>query len=171
MKNKNGFTYIEFILYIAIVVILLNALVPFAWTIINNSARSATQEEVSSAGRYVSERIKYEIRNAQDLNAGASSFGVNLGTLSLAETISGNNPTIIAVSGGKVTIKKGAAAAVNINSTDTTVTNLVFTNNTSADISTKNISYTLTIQSSYAGAREDYIETITINSAGEIRSN
>ncbi|MBI3486297.1 hypothetical protein HY025_05170 [Candidatus Daviesbacteria bacterium] len=169
--NSKGFTYIEAILYIAIVTLMMNALVSFAWNIINNNARSSTQQEISSQGRYVSERILYEIRNASDLNAGTSTFGTNPGTLSLAETVSANNPTIITVTSGKATIKLGAATAVNLNSNDTTVTNLVFTNNTSADNKTKNISFTLTLQSNTTSNRADYIGSITIQSTGEIRSN
>ena len=113
VNRNSGFTYIEMILYISIVVIMMNALVPFAWNVIGTGAKSATQQEVSSAARYVSERISFEIRNASDINTGASTFGSSPGTLSLAHSISAQNPTLITLTSGKVTIKQGTGIVTN----------------------------------------------------------
>ncbi len=67
--NNKGFTFIELILYVAIVAIMMTALIPFAWNAIEGGVKSATEQEVFSQARYVSERIKYEVRNASSINS------------------------------------------------------------------------------------------------------
>lgn len=174
MKQK-GFTFIELLLYIAILSIILTSLVTFAWNAIDNSGKSTTQQEIASNARFVSERLLYEIRKAVDINTATSNFGINLATdqtkqLSLKENAP-NDPTLINVVSGKIQIKQGAAAAVALNSTDTTVTDLTFTNNSSGDGKTKNITYTLTIISNFNQSRQEFQGTISLRASGELRNN
>lgn len=165
MHNQKGFTLIELILYMAIVAFILGSLVTFAWNIIGTQAKSATEQEVFSSARYVSERIKYEIRDASGINS------VTPTSISLANSVVSKNPTVIDLSGGKVRIKYGASGVVNLNSTDTNVSSLVFTNYTSGDNKTKNIQFTFTLQSNYSTSRQEYIETTSIRGDAEVRSN
>lgn len=171
----NGFTYIELLLYMAIFSLMIGTLIPFAWGIITNGAKSTTQQEISSNARYASERIKYEMRNALDVNTATSNFGINLATdatkqLSL-KADGASDPTIINVLNGKIQIKKGTAAPVPLTSNDITVTDLTFTNNTSTDLKTKNISFILTLQSGFNGAGQEYKGTISLRSSAEVRTN
>ena len=104
----------------------------------------------------------------------SSDFDLNLATnpgkkLSLAQTAP-NDPTIIDVSGGKARITQGAGSALNLNSTETTVTNLTFTNYTSGDGKTENVALALTVNSSLVGSHE-YTESVTVRSTAEVRSN
>ncbi len=165
LKSSKGFTFIELILYMAIMTFIISSLVPFAWNIIGTGAKSATQQEVFSSARYVSERIKYEIRDASGINSVAAT------SISLSNSNAAKNPTIIDLSGGKIRVKYGASSAVNINSTDTTVSSLAFTNYTSGDNKTKNIQFTFTLQSNYSTTRQEYIETTSIRGDAEVRSN
>lgn len=168
--KKSGFTFLELIIYIAIVTVVLSSLVKFAWNIVGNSVKSNTEQEVYAAARYISERIKYEIRNANGINTGSSTFGISPGVLSLVQTAP-NDPTIIDLSAGNVRIKLGAAAAVNLNPATTTVTSLIFTNYSSGDSKTKHIGFTMTIQSNYGSVRQEYTDTVTYQSSAEVRSN
>lgn len=175
MIKENGFTFIEVILYVAIVAIVVSTLVPFAWNVIQSGVKSTTEQEVYSAGRFVSERLKLEIRNALDINTPDSNFDVNLGSnpllkLSLRATAP-DDPTLISVSSGKIVIKQGVNPAVELNSTDTQVTNLTFTNYSSADNKTKNIDFILTLVANYPGGGQEYQETVTLRSGAEIRNN
>lgn len=167
LKKQKGFTYVEFILYIAIVVIVLSALIPFAWNVIGGGVKSTTQQEVFSNAQYISERLKYEIRNASGIN----SLSPTLVSLSIAT--SSANPTVIWLSGGDMYITQGTASAVLLNSQNTTVTNLAFTNFTSSDNRTKNIQFTFTIAAKYpgAGSRQEYNESTTIEADAELRNN
>jgi type II secretory pathway pseudopilin PulG len=166
MKNlQAGFTYIEAILYISIVSIMLTSLIPFAWNIVEGGAQSAVQQEVSSNARYISERIKYEIRNASAINSLSTS------SISLANSNAALNPTIITYTSPNVTIKQGVGATANLNSNDVTISSFTFTNNTSGDNKTKNISYVFVIRQAYSGSRADFKFTTSIQSSAEIRSN
>jgi uncharacterized protein YpuA (DUF1002 family) len=160
-----GFTFIELIIYISIVVVMISALTPFAWTMVQGGAKAAVQQEVYTQARFVSERIKQEIRNATGVNS------VSATSISLAVSDAAKNPTIIDLSGGKVRIKLGTAATVDLNSADTTISALTFTNYTSADNLTKHIGFTFTISDNLPSTRQEYQETINIRSSAELRSN
>lgn len=175
MRRTPAFTLIELILYVAILAIVLGGLTQLAWTVVGAGNKSATQEEISAQARYVSARITSEIRNANGINTGSSTFDTNLALapaaqLSLAATAP-NDPTLISVAAGKVRLKQGAAAAINLNSDRTTVQDLTFSNYTSLDNKTKNITYTLTLSTTSGSGRYEYSETISLRGDAEIRSN
>lgn len=164
---RKGFTFIELIIYVAIVSIVMTALIPFAWNVIEGGTKSATQQEVFANARFISEKIRYEIRNSIGINS------VSASSISLVTSIAGTNPTIIDLSGGNVRIKQGAGSTISLNSTDTRISSLIFTNYTSGDNKTKHIGFTLTVNANYtgAGARQEYNESTTIESSAEVRSN
>jgi len=164
-KTKIGFTFVELLLYISVVSIMISSLVLFALTIINNGAKSSTHQEVFSQARYISERFKYEIRNATGINS------VSSNSISLATSDSVTNPTVIDVLSGNIRLKQGAAAEVNLNSSSTTISNLIFVNYSSADNMTKHIQFRFTVNDNYASTRQEYISSITIESSAELRSN
>lgn len=166
MKKNNGFTLIELILYIAIISIVMSALIPFAWNVIEGSAKSSVEQEVSSQARYVSERIKYEIRNAQDINS------ISAISISLKEANPSVDPTVIDLSGGKIRVTQGTGSSVNLNSDATSVTSLTFTDYRSADSKAKNIQFSITFDDNYTGTRQEYnAPAITVQSSAELRSN
>ncbi len=166
-KLEMGFTFIELILYIAVVSIMLTALVPFAMNVIGGGVKSTSEQEVFSQARYVSERIKYEIRNATAINSVAAN------SISLAVSVPANNPTVIDLSGGKIRIKLGSAAAINLNSNDTKINSLTFTNYTDTVTNkTKHIQFSFVIDDNFGSARQEYdVPTMTIEGSAELRSN
>lgn len=161
-----GFTLIEAILYVAIVSLVLTALIPFGWTVIETGSQSAVEQEVSGNARYISERILYEIRNSLGINNVSSTQIVLCETSGACAT----SPTTITYSTPNVTIQNKGASAVNLNSNDTTISSLTFTNNTSGT-STKNISFVFTAKQKYTGARYDFSYSTTVQSSAEVRSN
>lgn len=165
MHDKNGFTFIELILYIALVTIVLSAVVPFAWNSVETGVKSAVQQEVNANARYISERLLYEIRNASGINS------VSATSLSLSTSSAGTNPTIIDLSGGNIRIKQGSGSPININTANSVITNLAFVNLSSGDLKSKNVQFTITIAASFAVARQEYQDSVVIESAAEVRSN
>lgn len=164
--SAKGFTLIELILYVAIITIVMSALIPFAWSVIEGSAKSSVEQELSSQARYVSERIKYEIRNAKDINS------VSATSISLKETTAAYDPTVVDLSGGKVRVTQGTGLPVNLNSNNTSVTSLAFTDYRSADKKTKHIQFVFTIDDNYTGSRQEYnAPAQTLESSAELRSN
>lgn len=173
-NTARGFTYIDLILYIAIVSLMLTTLVPFAWNIIEGGSKSSTQEELSSTARYVSERLLYEIRNAKGIDVSNTTFGQNIANsgkfalLNFAPT----NTTSLTISSGILQITQGTNQPVSLNSTNTKITNLVFTNFSSADgITTQHVFFTLTIQAAYPSGRQEFQGSETIQANAEIRSH
>jgi prepilin-type N-terminal cleavage/methylation domain-containing protein len=164
---QKGFTFIELIIYVAIVSVMISSLIGFAWNIILGGAKSATQQEVSANARYISERIKYEIRNSFGINSLSSTQIVLCETSGSCAT----NPTTISFTSPNIAIQKNGAAAVNLNSSDISVTSLAFTNNTSSDNKTENISFTFSVTSAYTGNRQEYQYTVNLRSSAEVRSN
>lgn len=165
-KSSAGFTLIELILYIAILTIVLSALVPFAWNAVETGVKSAVQQEVNSNARYVSERIKYEIRNANNIN----SVNVPLGTIDL--NTSTNTTTVIDLLGGNVRIRYGALGTpVNLNSANTSINSLTFTNYTSGDLKTKHIQFAITVAAKFGPVRQEYQDSVVVESSAEVRSN
>jgi type II secretory pathway pseudopilin PulG len=175
LSKQKGFTYIELILYLGLVAFVLSSLINFGWNVILTGAKSATEQEVFSTLRFASEKIKSEIRNAAGLNLAESNFEVNLAgdssyKLSLAKEAP-NDPTIIDVFDGKVRLTQGASLPVDLNSARTRVTDLTFTNYSSADGKAKNIGFVLTVVSASPETRQEYQKTATLRSAVELRSN
>lgn len=163
--GERGFTFIELILYISIVTIMLSAIIPFAWNVIGSGTKSSAEQEVFSQARYVSERIKYEIRRASGITSVAAT------SISLTN-FSPDTTTVIDLSAGKVRINKNGTGVVNLNSDDTNVTSLVFTDYTSVDNKTKHIQFTFTIDDAYGSSRQEYnVPAVTIESSAEVRSN
>lgn len=167
MLKPRGFTLIELILYVSVVTIIVTALVPFAWNIIGSGTKSAVQQEVYSQARFVSERIKFEIRNANDINS-VTDTSIDLNTDLDAKTV-------IDWSAGKIRISYGVSGnppAVPLHSADTRVTTIKFTDNSSVDRKSKNISFSLTMDDNFTGVRQEYkVAPIRITGSAEVRSN
>jgi len=164
LKSEIGFTFIELILYVAIVTIILSAIVPFAWSAIETGVKSAVQQEVNANARYISELIKYEIRRASGITT-VTSTSISLTNFSPDTT------TVIDLSGGNIRINRNGTGAVNLNSANTVINSLTFTNYTSGDNKTKHIQFTINIAASFAAARQEYQDSVVVESSSEVRSN
>ncbi len=173
MRTSRGFTLIETILYLALVMIMLGAILPLSLQILNSGAKSGTSQEVSSSARYTSERIEYEIRNASSVNVGSSSFGVNLAAsstamLSLIGSTSSVNPTKFSVVSGTLQITQGTSSAIGLNPTTTKVTSLIFSNYSTGSFN--NIGFVMVLNGASTSTRTEYQATTTIAASAETRS-
>lgn len=167
-RNTQGFTLVELILYIAISSIFMLASVSFAWDVIYGRVKSYTQQEVNQNMRFTTKRITYEIRNAAGINS------VTANSISLSNTDSARNPTVISVSSGRVRIGYGSTgncpttSPCFLTSNGVSVTNLSFTN-LSQGTTTENIQFTISMQST--GDRSEFQESQTYVGSAELRSN
>lgn len=106
MSNiKKGFTFLEMILYVAIVSFFVGGVVIYAWNIILGDVKSSVIREVDDNLRIVSSKLSYEIRNAQSvtLNSGSSI------TLTLDDA--SRNPTLIDLDNGRIRFGFGSSGA------------------------------------------------------------
>lgn len=165
MKKRQGFTLIELILYVAVVTIMLSALIPLSGNIMSLGTKSTTAQELSANARYVSERIKYEIRHASGITPPVLTNSISLTNFSPDTT------TVIDLSGNKIRINKNGAGPINLNSDDTTITSLNFTDYSSVDSKTKHIQFVFTITDNLSSARQEYINSVNIEGSAELRTN
>jgi type II secretory pathway pseudopilin PulG len=170
--QKKGFSLLETILYLALIVIMLGALVPVMLQIVDAGAKSSLDQEVDSVARYASERIIYEIRNAQNLNVASSSFGTNFAAsstalLSLAESSTAVNPTTFSVASGTLYVAQGTSTPVSLTPSSTSVSSLIFTNNSTSTFN--NVSFVLVLIDSSPSVREEFQATTTIEGTAELR--
>lgn len=162
--NK-GFTFIELILYVTLIMLVFGSLTSVGIITAQAGQKSSVVQEVGATGRYISERIKKEIREARGINSVAST-SISLQTFDLTK-----DPTVIDLSAGNVRIKQGAGSAIAINPTNATITGLTFTNQTSANQKTKNIRFLFAVQSATTSASQLYINSMTVQGDAEVRSN
>lgn len=151
--NK-GFTFIELLLYIAIVGTIFSSLVPFAWNVIGGGVKSSVDQEVGANARFIMEKIKSEIRNANNISITPTSLSITEQDMST---------TVIDLNEGNIRLD-----AVNLNSADTRVTDLVFTDFSNA--STKQVQIRFTMIASTGQGRQEYVQTVTLESSAEVRS-
>lgn len=107
-STQKGFTLIEFLIYFAILGIVLTAITSFMFDIIQTRSRVALSAEVQQNMRFSMQRILRSVRTSESLNVGASSFGDSDGILSLKMSDPLLDPTVYDISGGVLRITEGA---------------------------------------------------------------
>lgn len=130
-KNLRGTSFIELILYIAIMGIMIASIGSF---IVSNKKMGDNHKaitEVELQGAEVIRIILQSIRNSQSVNYPA--IGMNGASLSLSVGVLTKNPTVFDLSGGKVRIKEGSDSTIDLNSSQVEITNLSFKNMTATN--------------------------------------
>lgn len=168
IRKINGFTFIELILYIALISIFIGGAIQFAWNVIYSRIKSTTQQHVSQNIRFATKRLLFEIRNASGISS------VTPSALTLTNSDTARSPTTFALTSGRLMIGQGSSGSCpttspcTLTTNDVTVTNLTFTNLSSGSASL-NVNVSLTITAS--GSHAEYQETQSATGSGEIRSN
>lgn len=176
INTKSAFTLIEIVLYMALLAILLATFAPFMVQLIKGGEKASSGQDIYSTARYISERIKFEIRNSNGVYVASSTFNANLATTTNAVFSimddAPNNPTYFSVasSSGTLFITQGLTGAIALNSSSTKISNLTFMNYTSGDNKTKNFGFILTVENS-EGKGQEYVAATTIDGSAEVRSN
>lgn len=171
-KRPAGFTLIEILLYVAIIIIIITGLVTFMWSVLYSSIKSEAQREVNYNLRLVAERISYEIRNADGLNY------LNSTDVCLSSADPTYNPVQIYRIGATVFIAWGGGSTDCTGMTNTEkltgnlvqVTDLVFVDNSAPGGESTNISFNLAIDASDGSTREDFQYSAEYSSSVEMRT-
>lgn len=171
-KNNQGFTFIEIIVYIALVTIFVSGAIQFGWNIIYARVKSNFYSEVTQNLRLASKRTLFEIRNASGINAVAPT------SICLSNSDATRNPTRIYLASGVLRIGWGGGSAVCASLTNdvaltsnlVTVSSLTFTNLTSGSLS-KNIKFSIAVDATNPSGRQEFDRSQTFESAAEVRSN
>ena len=127
MTIRRGFSIIETILYVAILIMIMGTMVIFLVNVVRRESKVTMVLEVNQNARFAIEKINSIIRNSKDATVPTDGGGSG-STLSLTMPNAAVSPTVFTVTNGVLTMQQGAAAAVPITSSAVKVSNLTFTN-------------------------------------------
>ena len=123
---EKGFTLIEFIIYIGIVVVFLLGAINFGLEIIYGNIKAQAIREVQQNARFAMEKMARIIEEASAINSPVPGNLTN--SLSLEMKNPSLNPTIFNVSDNKLRITQGTKGSYELTGDRVIVTNLQFTN-------------------------------------------
>ena len=122
-----GFTLVEFLLYLGILIIVLVLTSGFLWNIIFGNIKASVHQAVQQSGSFALMKITQEVKKALVINnplPGATST-----SLSLAMASSTLDPTIFNLAGGKIRVSSGLPVDYqDLTPYQVVVTDLRFTN-------------------------------------------
>ena len=128
MLNQKGVSFVETILYIAIISLVMTAF--FNFSLSNNTVYTKTYmaEDVHSNLRYALSVMSKRIRAANSVNTAQSNLGGDPGTLSLAMSDSLYNPTIFNLNhdDGALYLTEGLGYPVALTTQDIYISKLIF---------------------------------------------
>ncbi len=111
---KAGFTLVELILYVGILVILLGASVLSALSAANTRVKALARHEVNYSTQFAQDVLSHTIRRAQSIDSGASTFDNASSVLVLIMDDPLESPTTFELTTGQLTVTRGAGAAIPI---------------------------------------------------------
>ncbi|MEA3249762.1 MAG: hypothetical protein U9Q03_05420 [Patescibacteria group bacterium] len=160
MKER-GTTLLELIIYIGIIGVVITAATLIALEFVTAKAKSSAVSDTREAARFALERMAYEIRAADGVDFGSSSFGTDPGTLYLETSNPSTDPTVFSVSSGQLNVTWGVGSAVPLTPSFLNVDSFIV-ENVAAPARSRNIRITLTVGSIETGAEESYSADVTM---------
>lgn len=173
MKLKNGFTLIEFIVYIAIFALMTLFLFEFLFGILSNQARGIAREAVINNANKAVSAINFEIRHAIRIYDSTSDFASTNGQLGLVTTLSLGSEEVETYldiyinSSQQLCIKRELSGVNCFTSLDVKVTSLDFRKALLADGTESGVQTIITIE--YDTANIDTKAPFTLQSFSRLR--
>jgi len=143
-STQKGFTLLEFVIYITLVVGILVTATTFAWNIVNSRTKAFAIQEVQQNGRFIMNKIAQEVRGAQDITTPV--IGVPGDTLEVVVRDVAKDPIIFSLSDGKLSMSAAGGTTYNLHSGAITVSALQFTNVSSTDDASRNVQVQVTLE-------------------------
>ncbi|MBU0646245.1 type II secretion system GspH family protein [Patescibacteria group bacterium] len=148
--NQEGMTLVEILVVMFLFIFIATFSLNFLIMTVTGHAKAQANIEVQEHARLAMQRMVYEIRRAQALEP-SSAFDTNLAlssvdTLALDMADADRDPTTFKVVNGILTLKQGADPAEELTSNDVEVTNLIFSDRSTANGRSHNLLINLTIK-------------------------
>ncbi len=166
LSEKSGVTLIEMLLYISISAIMLTAVALFLQLITTSRIKNQVVNEVEQQGLQIMQEINQKIRNSEAVIS--PTVGNSASSLSLDLYNPLKDPAVYSLSSGNLELSEGAGSTSYLNSNQTIVTNLVFTNLT-RDNSESVIRIEFTLDHINPSGRNEYNYSKTFYSTASIR--
>ncbi len=143
-STQKGFTLLELVIYLTLVVGILVTATTFAWNIINSRTKAFAIQEVQQNGRFIMDKFTQTVRSAQDITVPVT--GASGDTLELVMRDVSKDPIIFSLSGGILSMSAGGGTTYDLHSSAITVSALQFTNVSSVDDASRNVQVQVTLE-------------------------
>lgn len=164
---RRGFSFIEVILYIALVSVIATVLLSFTLEIAEMASKDRSARTVFSDARNMNERLRFLIRNADGVDEAASVFSDPNGRLVLKKVGSSGTMTLSVVA-GKLILEDGSETAA-LNGSGSQVRSLTFEKSHAPDGRSEFIGFQLNLGDATQAPGFFATET-TLRSGAEINS-
>lgn len=156
-STKTGYTLPEVLIYIAILSVLLVAIVQSLLLLTNSYKNIKAVRSIESSAITAIDRMETDIRGAESINTGNSSFNVNPGVLTIT---TGATTTKFYVSNQRMYVDENGVQVGPLTNADVKVTSLIFRSISTTTSSAVKIE--MSLQSSYSSAltKNFYMTTV-----------
>jgi len=159
MKQRDGFTFVEIILYIGMVSIFIVVLASFIGFFTQAKTKSSTIEEVNQQGMFLSEVIGQLIRDSDTITSPAKTQSACV--LILGSTkFPTRSPIKVELLSGKIIVTESTGLPIQLSSDRVTISTLDFTNLSQAT-TMGNIGYRFTITYTNPSGKSEFNYTQT----------
>jgi prepilin-type N-terminal cleavage/methylation domain-containing protein len=168
IQKKKGFTLIEFVIYISIIVIVLVIVVGIIVNMSQSYQHIVVAQQISDSSATAFERITREVRNADSVDVSGSTLDSNPGALVVNTTANGTSETReFLVSSGMIRVLEDDVDMGPLTMSDVTVSNLVFRVSTSTYSTAVKIEMTLDAGSGEYARSENFYSTVILRGSYE----
>lgn len=170
MKQQQGITLIEIIIYVAILGFVATAFMTMSINMLSLKSKSISQQEISSNLRLLSQKINYEIKNAKSIS------NANSNNITLILSDPSRSPTVFELDNGNLRMGFGSTGSCPSTSPCILNSNLVnisafsVTNLSSGDTLSQNIKYTLSGNYKNTSGRAEFDAEASLTDSVELRS-
>jgi type II secretory pathway pseudopilin PulG len=166
IRFRNGYTLLEFLIYIAIVGVLVIATTSVMFAILGGQAKLQAIQEVGYNSRAAMERMLLAIRNANAITT--PGVGSTSSILILQMPNSSASPTQFLLANGALQMKEGSSATSPLTGDEIVIRNLTFRNLTATGTQ-GTIRIEMSVSSSNPGGSKEYDANQSFNATASIR--
>ena len=157
----------EMLLYIGLSTFVIVALLRSVLQVMEAQEITTADTNTQQAARFVVQRIIRDITNATAVDVGSSVFNTASGTLVLDMPTIAQSPTVYSLVNGMVYVQQGTASSTPVTSSLVRVTQMQFTNLSSAD--THMVRVQLTVENATESNRALVQDAVTLTDSAVIR--
>jgi type II secretory pathway component PulJ len=162
--SKQGFSVIEMLVYMAVLVTVTLAGVLTYLSLSTNLVRYETERALSHAAQVSLERMVRDIREATSVNTGLSTLGTSPGVLTL---VSGATTTKFSLSTGNVLLTRNGVDVGPLTNDNVTVNQLMFTRYTGTSTELIRIALTLSASNKAASTTQTFYSSAVLRGTYE----
>lgn len=165
-QQHRGFSLLELILYVGLFSFLILTIMMFLGLLLTARIKQQTITDVEQQGSRIIRQMTQTIRNADTITAPAA--GTSATSLSLDVYTASLDPTVFSLSGNTLMLTEGSAAAISLNSSRVSITNLSIVN-ASRPGTPGLVRIQFTISRTSASVRNEYTYSKTFYGSASLR--